>query len=644
MTTENKVEPYGQWISTIDIDSVLASGSGLSELVADGTCAYWVESRPEEDGRSTIVKWCDGETSEMTPSPITVRSRVMEYGGGPYDVKDDVVVYCDDSEGSVWVNEDGNERALTPSSKQVRFGDLRVHPTRQLVLAVREDHRAPGEAETTLVALKLNSENLDFGTVLAKGASFYASPELSGDGRLAWIEWDHPHMPWDETRLMVARLVLDSDRIAVLDPVAFANQKEVSVLHPKWSPNGDLVAISDQKGYWNLYRFTPSDSYCLFEDTHDFDWPMWTLGNHSWDFLDYQRILCFRIVDGLAVPSVLDLATGQLGDIDLGTSEIPAIACADGVGYLVASRQDAPRSILKLTTGHDPIVITSASTEMPDPAVTSTPQQHSFEGEFGTSYLWFYPPKNDSFTAPEDELPPLIVSVHGGPTGMATSCYDVNIQFWTSRGFAYCRPNYSGSSGYGREYRNRLRGNWGVADISDIINSVKYLVDQGLVDPKRVVIVGGSAGGYAALECLASSDVFSAGVSKYGVADVEMLAKDTHKFESRYLDSLIAPYPEQRDVYLERSPINHVQRINTPMLIMQGTDDFVVPPSQSEAIADALRAQSLPVALLMFEGEGHGFRLLSTRQQAIEAELSFYSQILGFTPADKIDKLPIENL
>lgn len=631
----------GSWPSQVSIDAVLSAASSLSELGVDGQQLLWLESRPQEDGRTTLVRRQGDEVAELTPAPASVRSRVQEYGGGAWHAAKGLVAWCEDSDRSVRLAEDGQVRTLTGGDSSLVHGDLRVVPRHRLVLAVREDHRGTGEAVTELVALRMDEDNADGGIVLASGADFYAHPELSGDDRLAWVEWDHPNMPWDGTRLVVAPFTLGG----LGEQHQVAGGDEVSVVHPKWSPGGTLFFLSDESGFWNPWAWDGSATRQLLVAPHDMCRPVWVLGNHAYAVLDDDRLALMSYVDGAARIGILQVSSGTLRGLAESFADVDAIAAGPAGLFALVSGSDRGDELVQV----DPDALTTAvvhrsQTQVPDPAWVSRPESVWFEGRHGRSQAWFYPPTNPDCSLPDGELPPVIVNTHGGPTGMAPSSYNPSFQFWTSRGFGVLDVNYSGSAGFGREYRNRLRGQWGVADIDDCVDAVATLVERGLADPRRVVIQGGSAGGYTTLQALVSSDVFAAGVSRYGIGDLEMLATDTHKFESRYPFGLVGPYPEARELYLARSPIHHVEQLSSPMLVLQGLDDKVVPPNQAEAMAEAVRAKRLPVALVMFEGEGHGFRKLASRRAVIEAQLSFFSQLFGFTPADQVPRLEIENL
>lgn len=667
--------PYGSWPSPISIDEVLIAGVGLDAVACDGHDVVWLETRPEEDGRSTVVRRRGEVAEELTPAPATVRSRVNEYGGGAFDYRDGWLLWCDDRRRQLMVRTpDGDVRPVTEESSERWFGGVRVHPDTGWVTAVCEDHTGAGEARTSIVALALDGTTSARPVTLAEGSDFYACVEVGPGHRIAWMEWDHPAMPWDTTRVMTGRLELpgtDSAGAAVPRVVdvrcvdAGSAAGEVSCEYPVFAPDGRLIWMSDRDGYWQPWILGERPEP-LTRVPADHAGPLWQLGNDVMAFPADDLLVTTRIVGGLqqivAIP--LDASGPERAVVDparalvdpervlvdaarvlVDAASVRSLAGSEGVVWACVDFVDRPSALIRI----DPAAgawdaARAAAASGPDPSAVSRPVQVTAQGPCGPVYAWHYPPRLEGVSAPEGEFPPLIVRTHGGPTAMAGPGLDLTTQYWTSRGIGVVFVNYSGSTGYGRAYRDRLRDRWGVVDVQDCVAVVEALVDRGLADPARVAIAGGSAGGYTTLQALVSTDVFAAGMSRYGIGDLETLARDTHKFESRYLDGLIGPWPEARSTYLERSPIHHLDRLRTPMLILQGLADAVVPPSQAHEMADAVRARHLPVAVVLFEGEGHGFRRLDSRRRALESELGFLSQLFGFTPADPIPHLPIENL
>ncbi len=626
--------PYGSWPSPVSTDLITSDAVGLVGGCVDGDDVYWVESHASQKGRASLWRQdANGVRSELTPDH-NVRSAAHEYGGGAFSVADGVAAFIDFSTQVVHVVENGAPpRPITPAGS-LRYGGLVVAPGGRSVYAVREDHTLSDiECVNTLVRLDLDGDNPDGGTVVASGADFYSQPAVSDDGRLAWFEWDHPDMPWDATHLVVA----ESDGS---ESVIVAGGPDESAIHPAWASDGSLLFCSDRTGYWNLHRWDSSRVTPLHRDPYDCCGAPWIFGGAPYSVLDADRVVVALWVDGLP----------QLGIVSDGTfAALPLDATSvefGGMGPRAVARigHGAAPAELAIVDWDDASTVTlrrSSETALP---FVSVAVPLTWDGPEGPVHAWWYAPTNPDAVAPEGELPPVIVRSHGGPTAFSNADLDLAYQFWTSRGIGALDVNYGGSSHYGREYRNRLWGEWGVVDVRDCVDAVRVVVDRGLVDPQRVAIMGGSAGGYTTLQALVTSDVFAAGLSDYGVSDLATLATDTHKFEAHYTDRLVAPWPEGKDLYEARSPIHHLDRLNSPMLLQQGSDDRVVPPSQAREMAEAVRAKGLPVALVMYEGEGHGFRRADTIVASLNAKLSFLGQVFGFTPAGDVGVLPIDNL
>lgn len=618
--------PYGAWSSPITAADLAAGGVGLDDGVIDGDHVYWTEAYPQQGGR--VALWCrrpDGGRDEVAPDH-SVRNAINEYGGGAWTAAGGVVVYSSHPSGELWVVEDGLRRRLAPGG-DLRYGCLVLDLTRRLVLAVREDHSAPDEPCTqTIVALDLDATNPGGGRVLVAGADFYASPAIRADGLLAWVEWNLPDMPWDAAEVKVAPL----DRPRTANRVA--GGPGVSVVHPGWADDGTLVYLSDESGHWNFHRWDGTTSRPLHADPYDFCGPLWTPGRAPYSQLPDGGIACSWLVDGLARMGVL--RAGVVTEVPIG-----AVSCTlTGRGEQVVALcgyADRPAELLllDLATGRTELLQRAADITLPD-GLVSVARQVTWPSPDGPVHAWFYPPANPDHVAPAGELPPVQVWSHGGPTGFSAPDFRIATQFWTSRGIGVLDVNYSGSSGYGRRYRERLNGAWGLSDVRDCVAGVQALVDAGRADPARLSIRGGSAGGFTTLAALTTTDVFAAGISLYGIGDLEALVGGDHKFESRYLDRLVAPYPEGRQTYLDRSPIHHLDRLSCPMLILQGRLDRVVPPDQAQAMADAVRAKGLPVELVMFDDEGHGFRRAENIIATAERALAFLGRVHGFTPAD----------
>jgi dienelactone hydrolase len=590
----------------------------------------------------------DGASTELTPGSY-VRSTVHEYGGGAWHTAAGVLVWTSFPDGAVWVRRDDDEpRRLVEGSPWWRYGDLRVHPDRDLVLAVREEHPDDGPVVNTVVALALDGDPDQGGTVLCAGADFYAGTELSADGRLAWTQWDHPNMPWDGTELRVATLTGAGDDLALADPVTVAGGPQESAAYPRWLPGGALAFCSDRSDWWNLYGGRAGPPRAGPPTAAEFCGPPWMLGQHPYAVIDDDRILCHHATATGDRLAVLDLRSGELTTVPAPGDAYGALAAdREQVALLAGSPTGPPLvAVAELGPGGATAWRTvRRSTDLaPDAGLISRPEAVTWPGRAGVVHGWFYPPTLPDVTGPAAERPPLITVIHGGPTSAARATLDLGTQFWTSRGFAVLDVNYSGSTGYGRAYRNRLRGRWGELDVTDCADGARAMAEQGRADPDRLAIMGGSAGGFTVLRALTYTDDFAAGVSLYGVGDLEGLATDTHKFESRYLDGLVGPYPADAATYRDRSPIHHVEDLSSPILLLQGGQDKVVPLNQAETFAAAARTKGLPVALIVFPEEGHGFRAAASIATTLEATLSFFGRVFGFAPADDLALIEIENL
>ncbi len=625
------LSPYGSWKSPITAELVAGGEIGLEQIRIDGDDIYWIERRAQEGGRKVIVRRSkDGKVADVTPAGFNARTRVHEYGGGDYSISDGTIIFSNFPDQRLYRQERGSEpKALTPESA-LRFADGQMDRRRNVFYCVREDHSGPGDAINTIVRVDLNGG--DAGEIVVSGNDFYSSPRLSPDGsQLAWLTWNHPNMPWNGTELWVGKV---DDGGSVTGKEHIAGGVDESIFQPEWSPDGVLYFVSDRTGWWNLYRWTENKIEPLCAMDAEFGQPQWVFGTSLFSFVSGKQIVCSYTKDGRDYLAMLDTMTSALDTIELPFTTIPQVqAGGDRVLFIGASSIDTTSIVsLDLTTKRFEILL-------------SAPRAIEFPTEGGlTAHGNFYPPQNRDYAAPENEKPPLLVMSHGGPTSSSSASLKYSIQYWTSRGIAVLDVNYGGSSGYGRAYRERLNGQWGIVDVDDCVNGALYLAVRGEVDGNRLAIRGGSAGGYTTLCALTFRDVFKAGASHYGISDLEALAKDTHKFESRYLDRLIGPYPERRDLYIERSPIHFTDHLNCAMILFQGLEDKVVPPNQSEKMVEAVRAKKLPVAYLTFEGEQHGFRKAENIRRVLEAELYFYSKVFGFEFAEQIESIRIENL
>jgi len=648
-STRTTTLPYGAWPSPVTATMLNQSPPGIRESGNNGQDLFWVETRPQERGRHVLVKGTPDGPQDITPEPFSVRNRVHEYGGGSWAADSDLIVFSNFADNRLYRIDGpgGDARPITTEGGH-RYADLQLDTARNRLVAIREDHTVPDrEPVNTIVCLDLDGRNGDGGTVLVSGPDFVSSPRLNRDRtRLAWIAWDHPNMPWDETVLSQAT-ILEDGQLSNIRRVAGLSRESV-ILHD-WDSEDRIVFVSDRTGWWHLYRTgTNGEPRQLTAGEVEHGVPLWQFGTSTWTELDDGTLVTAWTADGSWKLGALDPETANLHAFDLPfVTYLEVHAHPDGKRIIAkAGTVDATSQLVVInpeTESWEPVKL--ATQPSLDPGYVSIAEPVSWATPDGaTAHGFYYAPVNEDVHPPEGDLPPLIVESHGGPTSASALTYDLKIQFWTSRGFAILDVNYGGSTGYGRAYRERLNGNWGVVDVDDCVAGALALVDRGLVDRERLIIRGGSAGGFTTLAALAFRDVFAAGASHYGIGDLEAMALDTHKFESRYLDSLVGPYPEAIDVYRERSAIHHVDKLSSAMILFQGLDDKVVPPNQAVTMADAVRAKGLPVALLMFEGEGHGFRMSETIERALEAELSFYGQVFGFEPADDIPHLAIDNL
>ena len=620
-----KIAPFGSWQSPITSDLIVEGTIGLVATAIDAADIYWIEARPQEQGRNVIVRSNQqGEITTLTPSPYNVRTRVHEYGGGAFVVKDGVIFFVNFSDQRIYQQRvDSNPTPLTPESTK-RYADLILDSQRNRLICVCEDHHTKGvEPENSIVSIDLDSGTV---TTLVAGADFYAAPRLSPDGsQLVWLSWNHPNLPWDQTRLWRARLNPDG---SLTQSELIAGESPESICQPEWSPNGVLYFVSDRSNWWNLYRVNPSGGIdCVWAMEAEFAYPHWIFAISLYGFASETDIITAYTQGGRWYLAHLNTQNQEFTTLDLPYTNIDSVKVQPERVILLAASFTQPSAIIELDWPQLSTRIIRKSTELTlDPAYISVPEAISFPTSDGlTAYGWYYPPQNPDYQPLAHSLPPLIVKSHGGPTAPAAASLSLKFQYWTSRGFAILDVNYGGSTGFGRDYRQRLLGKWGIVDVDDCVNGAKYLVQQQKVDPRRLAISGGSAGGYTTLAALTFRDTFRAGASYYGVSDLEALAQDTHKFESRYLDGLIGPYPEAKEIYQQRSPINFVERLNCPVIFLQGLEDKVVPPNQAEKMVEALKAKGIPVTYITFPDEQHGFRKAENIKTALESELAFYS-------------------
>ncbi|MCC7242720.1 MAG: S9 family peptidase [Acidobacteria bacterium] len=666
------VGAYGTWKSPLTAARVTAGALRFGEIALDGEDVYWTEGRASEEGRYVVVRRTrDGRTLDITPQGFNARSRVHEYGGAAMLVHESDVYFSNFADQRLYVQPGGGTPApLTPEGYY--FADMHMDEARGRLVSVREDHRTEGvEPAAAIVAIAVAGAEAPAlraeapalrapspGSVLVSGADFYSDPIVSPDGTtLAWLQWNHPNMPWDGTELWMAPFKADG----TLGPrTKVAGGADESIFQPEWSPDGVLYFVSDRTGWWNLYRARPSDAgqaapSLSIEPLHpmsaEFGKPQWTFSMVTYAFAGPRRLAATYVQNGRWKLALVETDPLRWEPVASSLDVLEAICADQRALYFIGGAPTLAPVIARMTlAAMEPEVLRRSAGEAIDPAWISLPEAVTFTagGAGGSAarevHAFYYAPKNPEFEAPPNSTPPLLVLTHGGPTAATEAVLDAEVQFWTSRGLAVLDVDYSGSTGYGRAYRDRLKGQWGVVDVEDAVAGARAMVEAGKADAGRLAIRGGSAGGYTTLAALTFHDVFKAGASYYGISDIEVLARDTHKFESRYLDSLVGPYPAAKDVYAARSPIHFTDHLSAALILFQGLEDKVVPPNQSQMMADAARQKGLPVAYITYAGEQHGFRKAETIVRSLEAELYFYGKVFGFAPADPIDPVPIDNL
>ncbi|WP_159620786.1 alpha/beta hydrolase family protein [Ruania rhizosphaerae] len=649
-----RVLAYGEWPSPISAQALAAGTVRLSELRLAGADTYWVESRPWEEGRSVLVRRDStgdvGDVPMQAPDGGTfdVRTRAHEYGGASYAVTDSVIVASrreDDRVYRIDLQPDGSTAPPTPlvAVSGRRYADFEIDTERGVVYAIAEDHGEPGAARTdptaTLVSIPLDgaaAHDPDLVAVLVRDSDFVTSPRLSPDGALlAWISWNHPAMPWDSSELHVATVADGGAR--VLHHRTVAGGPQVSVAEPMWTPAGDLVHVDDRTDWWNLYRTELDGAHRRTRPLHpsdaEFTVPQWGFGPLTIDLLSDDHLIAAYTVQGRRRLAAIRIDNGALEPWEGDWAPVGDVRAAPGRVVFIGAGPYRAQAVVELDLAAGTATVLRSTTDLElDEQSISVAEDVSWPSSDGVAHGFLYRPTSAEWMGGDAERPPLLVLSHGGPTGATSPGLDLAVQFWTTRGFAVLDVNYGGSTGYGRAYRERLHGRWGIVDVADCSSGARWLAEQGIVDPNRAAVRGGSAGGYTTLAALTFTQTFAAGASHYGIGDLEALAAHTHKFESRYLHSLVGPYPEAASIYWDRSPVHHVNRLRAPMILFQGTQDRVVPPEQARLMADAVRAAGMEVELVMFDGEGHGFRRADNRRTALEAELAFYGRVFGFSP------------
>jgi dipeptidyl aminopeptidase/acylaminoacyl peptidase len=646
--SEKQKKAFGSWNSAITTDLMLSDSVGLGEISAYGNDIYWIEMRPQEKGRYVVVKRSpDGQRTDVIPPEFNARSRVHEYGGGSYIMTDKGLVFTNFSDQALYLVSSENNCLKLTRSEACRYADIIYDKDKCRLICVREDHsNENNEAINTIVAVLLSGQKDE--KILVEGADFYSNPRISHDGKqLCWISWQHPNMPWDNTSLSTADINNSGELETPLHIVGGDNNNE-AVCQPVWSPDNTLYFVSDKSNWWNLYRVTSDTNEHVIESIiemeAEFAVPQWSFRECNYDFVNKDSILAIYRQKGLAYIALININEKSLETLELPYTDFDSIVSNENKPWFLAASSTQFPSIIEYDIQQKKIsVLRKANNLNIDEKNISIGEFLTFPvGNNNNAHAFFYRPENKDFIGLDGEKPPLIVVSHGGPTGESHNGLKMVIQFFSSRGFAVLDVNYGGSSGYGRAYRQRLNGEWGIVDVNDCSKAALYVAEQGWVDRERLAIRGGSAGGFTTLASLAFTDVFKAGASHYGVSDLEALAKETHKFESRYLDSMIGPYPEEQEHYKSRSPVHAVDRLSCPVIFFQGLEDKIVLPNQAEMMVNALKEKGIPVAYIAYEGEQHGFRQAKNIKRTLEAELYFYSTIFNFECADEIE--PVEFL
>ena len=660
--------PYGSWPSPIPAELLVAGAARPTDVFAEGGLTWWSQSRPSEGGREQLVRRDgDGSLHDLLPDGWSARTRAHEYGGGAWWVSAGVVFFTSWADQRLYRLDPaaGQPEPITPepitpepaAPHALRYADGRVTPDAAFVICVRESHPADaGKVRNEIVAVPSSGGEP---TVLVAGRDFVASPRISPDGgRLAWLAWDHPDMPWDGTELWIADLVPDgAGGLATSGAELLAGGRDESLVQPEWGPEGTLYVVSDRSDWWNVYQVLgagPAQLHPVCPVAAEVGRPAWVFGQSGYRPAA-GGVVWFTFSDGAGAHLVEVAADGSCVDRPIDCLSLQQLRLDGDRLVAIATEAEREPSVVQFSLPAPGSAAGSAETAELVAQVLQPPRDVAlpagalsrgrridFPSEGGrVAHAWFYPPAGDGVSGPHGELPPLLVMVHGGPTAAADPSFKLSTQFWTSRGFAVVDVDYGGSTGYGRPYRRLLDGGWGIVDVQDACAAARWLAEQGLVDGARLAIRGGSAGGFTTLAALAGTDVFAAGASHYGVADLAALARDTHKFESRYLDRLVGPWPLAEATYTGRSPLSHVEGFTSPLIVLQGLQDEVVPPAQAELIVAGLRERGVPHAYLAFEGEQHGFRIAANIVRAITAELYFYSRVFGFTADGAIEPVEI---
>jgi dipeptidyl aminopeptidase/acylaminoacyl peptidase len=622
MTTKISL-PFGTWPSSISADKVASAAPKINHIQSDNTLLTWVESRPNEGGRNVIMgRTQDGTIGDLIPSPFSHYSRVHEYGGMAYALSENTIYFVNASDQRIYKQIIGAKNPTPITEIGPRFADLTMDRVNNRLIAICEQHNNRSEPENYLVGISLEEANAQL-IPLARGADFYAYPRISPDGKtLCWIQWNHPNMPWDSTELYCADI---QQKELVNQQLVAGSKGNEAIFQPQWSPDNQLYYVSDRNNWWNIYS---AENGIVLQMPAEFATPLWQFGMSTYDFIDSNTIACLWTEQGIWHCGYVDIAKAKLHHVSGPYKSMQAACCHKKNLYMIAGAPDIADEIVAVSQQGIVESIYSPSSLDIDKGNLAIPQSINFPTADKTLVqAFFYQPTNSQYCSNDQLLPPVITMCHGGPTGATDCSLNLKIQYWTNRGFAVVDINYRGSTGFGRNYRNALNGAWGVADIKDTQYAIKYLTAQQKIDPERCIIRGSSAGGYTVLSALTFTDTFKAGASLYGIGNLETLVNDTHKFESRYLDKLVGPYPEQKEVYKQRSPINHIQQLNCPVIFLQGLEDKVVPPNQAELMVNSLKKQGIDVVYVEFADEGHGFRKSENIIRAMESELAFYTAV-----------------
>lgn len=641
--SQRRVAPYGGWRSPITPGLVVEARTLLGQVTVSGADTYWIEERPSEDGRAVVVRRAaGGRAVDLLPPPWEARSAVFGYGGGAFFVDGETLFFVNAADQRLYRQEAGGApRPITPAAP-MRYADCALDRPRGRALCVREDRRTEGAAVVTVVAVAL-----DGGAdprVLVSGNDYYGAPRPSPDGkRLAWLTWNRPDMPWDAAELWTAPVAADGT-LAAAERVAGGASE--SALEPRWSPDGVLYFVSDRTNWWNLYRLWKGAVEPVAPMSAECGRAAWTLGGSSFAFESPDRLVAACVKDGRWRLFSLDTRSLAIAPLATPYTDIAEVRAAPGRAVVRAGSPAEPWSVVEidLASGEREILRRESGVAVSE-GYLSAPEVVEFPTDGGQrGHGRFYRPRSLEFVGPLEEKPPLVVMTHAGPARAGSSALDLEVQYFTSRGFAVLLVDAGGSTGWGRAYRGRIYGAWGVADVADCVAGARYLARRDEVDPRRLIFRGKGLGGTTALAALVFGRGFHAGAVYHAVADLEKLPRDEHALDARWMERLVGPYPAERERWWKRSPIHYIDAATSPMIVLQGLDDTVVPPAQAERLVQALTDAKVPVAYVPFAGEGHGFRQPASIARALDAELSFYAQLFGIELLDDVPPIPITNL